>query len=77
MSAKASAKDIVLASGSRARREMLAAAGVPFTVQAADVDEPAIRARMHEVDPHVDPKKVAAVLAAACIRPLPSPRTVR
>ena len=35
MSAKASAKDIVLASGSRARREMLAAAGVPFTVQAA------------------------------------------
>ncbi len=65
MPARASAKDIVLASGSRARREMLAAAGVPFTVQAADVDEPAIRARMHEVDPNVDPKKVAAVLAAA------------
>ena len=65
MSARASAKDIVLASGSRARREMLAAAGVPFTVQAADVDEPAIRARLRKTDPHVDPKKVAAVLAAA------------
>ena len=65
MSARASAKDIVLASGSRARREMLAAAGVPFTVRAADVDEPAIRARMYEIDPNVDPKKVAAVLAAA------------
>jgi septum formation protein len=65
MSARASAKDIVLASGSRARREMLAAAGVPFTVQASDVDEPAIRARMYEIDPNVDPKKVAAVLAAA------------
>jgi septum formation protein len=60
-----SAKDIVLASGSRARREMLAAAGVPFTVRTADVDEPAIRARMYEIDPGVDPKKVAAVLAAA------------
>jgi septum formation protein len=57
--------EIVLASGSRARREMLAAAGVHFTVQAADVDEPAIRGQMHEIDPHVEPKKVAAVLAAA------------
>ena len=59
------AHEIVLASGSRARREMLAAAGVPFTVQAADVDEPAIRARMHKADANVDPKKIAAVLAAA------------
>ena len=57
--------EIVLASGSRARREMLAAAGVPFTVQAADVDEPAIRARMRKADANVDPKKIAAVLAAA------------
>jgi septum formation protein len=65
MSATASAHEIVLASGSRARREMLAAAGVPFTVQAADVDEPAIRARMRKADANVDPKKIAAVLAAA------------
>ena len=59
------AHEIVLASGSRARREMLAAAGVPFIVQPADVDEPAIRARMHKADANVDPKKIAAVLAAA------------
>jgi septum formation protein len=59
------AHEIVLASGSRARREMLAAAGVPFTVQAADVDEPAIRARMRGVDANVEPKRIAAVLAAA------------
>jgi septum formation protein len=65
MSATVSAREIVLASGSRARREMLAAAGVHFTVQAADVDEPAIRARMRAVDANVDPKKIAAVLAAA------------
>jgi septum formation protein len=65
MSATASAHEIVLASGSRARREMLAAAGVPFTVQAADVDEPAIRARLRKADANVDPKKFAAVLAAA------------
>ena len=65
MSVTVSAREIVLASGSRARREMLAAAGVHFTVQPADVDEPAIRARMREADANVDPKKIAAVLAAA------------
>jgi septum formation protein len=65
MPATGSAHEIVLASGSRARREMLAAAGVHFTVQAADVDEPAIRARMRKADANVDPKKIAAVLAAA------------
>jgi septum formation protein len=65
MSVTVSAREIVLASGSRARREMLAAAGVHFTVQPADVDEPAIRAHMRAVDANVDPKKIAAVLAAA------------
>ncbi|MFN3625084.1 MAG: Maf family protein [Hyphomicrobium sp.] len=58
-------REIVLASGSRARREMMAAAGVPFTVQAADVDEPAIRARLFRDDKHIGPKKVAEVLAIA------------
>jgi septum formation protein len=58
-------QDIVLASGSRARREMLAAAGVPFTVQAADVDEPAIRARLFKEDKRIAPKKIAEVLAIA------------
>ena len=65
MSATVSAREIVLASGSRARREMLAAAGVHFTVQPADVDEPAIRARMRKADASVDPKQIAATLAAA------------
>jgi septum formation protein len=65
MSVTVSAREIVLASGSRARREMLAAAGVHFTVQAADVDEPAIRTRMRQADANVDPKRIAAVLAAA------------
>ncbi|MCK5090384.1 MAG: Maf family protein, partial [Hyphomicrobiaceae bacterium] len=36
-------REIVLASASRARREMLAAAGVPFTVDPADLDELALR----------------------------------
>jgi septum formation protein len=58
-------QDIVLASGSRARREMLAAAGVAFTVQAADVDEPAIRARLFKEDKNITPKKIAEVLAIA------------
>jgi septum formation protein len=65
MSATASAREIVLASGSRARREMLAAAGLHFTVQAADVDELAIRARLLKDDASVEPKRIAAVLAAA------------
>lgn len=65
MSATASAREIVLASGSRARRELLAAAGVHFTVQAADVDEPAIRERLFKEDPRISPKRVAEVLAMA------------
>lgn len=65
MSATASTHEIVLASGSRARREMLAAAGVHFTVQAADVDEPAIRARLRKEDASLAPKRIAEVLAAA------------
>jgi septum formation protein len=66
MTAKASlqhtTRPIVLASASRARRELLAAAGVPFTVEAADVDEPALR---HALDPQTKPTEVAEVLARA------------
>jgi len=58
-------REIVLASGSRARREMLAAAGVPFTVLPADVDEPKLREVMFAQEPDIDPRKVAATLAAA------------
>src|SRR5262245_59466126 len=61
----ASARDIVLASGSRARREMLAAAGVAFTVEAADVDEPKIRKQLFADDPKIAPAKIAEALARA------------
>jgi septum formation protein len=44
---------------------MLAAAGVHFTVQAADVDEPAIRDRLFKEDPRISPKRVAEMLAIA------------
>lgn len=58
---------LVLASGSRARREMLEAAGVAFTVQRPDVDEDAIRAAL--VDEAgvltVEPGDVAEILAVA------------
>ena len=53
---------IVLASASRARREVLAAAGVAFTVEPADVDEPAIRDRLPAATP---PIQIADVLARA------------
>jgi septum formation protein len=55
-------KQIVLASASRARREMLAAAGIAFTVEPADVDEPGVRAAL---GPKTPPEQVAEVLACA------------
>lgn len=59
--------NIILASGSRARREMLHAAGVSFTVEPADVDEDAIRAALYDEngDPTVEPADVAEILAVA------------
>lgn len=59
--------NIILASGSRARREMLRAAGVSFTVETADVDEDAIRAALNDDDGEatVDPDDVAEILAVA------------
>jgi len=56
---------IVLASASRARREMLAAAGVAFTVEPADVDEAAIRKDLAAESVPVGPAQVAEVLARA------------
>jgi len=52
---------LVLASGSRARRQMLEAAGVPFEVRPTDVDEDAIRSTLADAAP----EHVAAVLARA------------
>jgi septum formation protein len=55
-----SARPIVLASASRARRELLAAAGIPFTVEPANVDEPAVR---RSLAVETSPVAVAEVLA--------------
>ena len=55
-------RQIVLASASRARRELLAAAGIAFTVEPADVDEPALR---RELGPRTHAADVAAALARA------------
>lgn len=58
-------RPLILASGSAARREMLGAAGVMFEVVPADVDEGAIRNRMHVENPGVDAGDVAGALACA------------
>ena len=65
MTPKSSMSQIILASTSRARREMLAAAGVPFTVEAADVDEPAIRKKLLAGAAPARPHEIAEALARA------------
>jgi septum formation protein len=65
MTPKSSSDQIILASTSRARREMLAAAGVAFTVEAAEVDEPAIRAKMLREKSPLNPPQIAEALACA------------
>lgn len=57
----ASTERLILASGSAARRDMLAGAGVPFTVRPADVDERALKAGLT----HVDAAELALELARA------------
>lgn len=57
--------ELILASGSSARRTMLQAAGVTFRVVPADVDEDAIRAGLADSEPDAGPERVAAVLARA------------
>lgn len=57
--------DLVLASGSAARRQMLEAAGLTFRVVPADVDEDAIRAVLTDIDLDGGPERVAGVLARA------------
>lgn len=65
MTPKANAHQIILASSSRARRELLAAAGVAFTVEAADVDEPAIRTELCANGANPEPAAIAQHLACA------------
>lgn len=57
--------EIVLASGSKARRRMLEAAGLAFGVVPADIDEDAIEARMMAEDANVNPAEIAKALARA------------
>ncbi|MGZ5851663.1 MAG: Maf family nucleotide pyrophosphatase [Hyphomicrobium sp.] len=65
MTPKSSLSQIILASTSRARREMLAAAGVAFTVEAADVDEPAVRKTLLAAKSAATPPQIADALARA------------
>ncbi|MGZ5914039.1 MAG: Maf family nucleotide pyrophosphatase [Hyphomicrobium sp.] len=65
MTPKSSLSQIILASTSRARREMLAAAGVAFTVEAADVDEPAVRETLLAAKSAATPPQIADALARA------------
>jgi septum formation protein len=58
-------RDIVLASGSRARRTMLEAAGAAFRVVVPDVDEEAIRSQWQRDGSTIDPKGLARALARA------------
>ena len=56
------AGQIVLASASRARREMLAAAGVQFTVDAADLHEMSLRQKLLAENKPVAPSQIAEAL---------------
>lgn len=56
---------LILASGSAARRRMLEAAGLEFSVVPADVDEAAIRQALRTDDAELDPCDIAEVLARA------------
>lgn len=56
---------LILASASRARRQLLEQAGLAFDVVPSGVDEDAIRTMLAEHDPHGGPKRVARALARA------------
>ena len=58
--------NLILASGSRARREMLASAGIAFTIDPAAMDEEAIREALYDDgELTVEPADVAEILAVA------------
>lgn len=63
--AEASTPLLILASGSRARRTMLEAAGVRFTVVPAGLDEAAFRAGLRDGQPDADGATIAEALARA------------
>lgn len=59
------AVDLILASGSRTRRDLLAAAGVAAWAIPADIDEAAVRDTLTANDNAIDPLDIAEVLARA------------
>jgi len=59
---------IILASGSAARQQMLAAAGVQFQVETAQVDEAALKEGLFREAPCVSARQIAQSLAAAKAR---------
>ncbi len=56
---------LILASASKARRQMLAAAGIEVAVQPADIDEAAVRAALDGPSAAMPPADVALILAEA------------
>jgi septum formation protein len=65
MADAAKRRDVILASGSRFRRQMLEAAGLTFRVVSSTVDETAIKATLTDNNPDIDAADVAEVLARA------------
>lgn len=58
-------RQIILASGSSARRKMLQSAGVDFRVVASTIDEEQIRSARLARDPSASPSQIAVELAVA------------
>lgn len=56
---------VVLASGSRTRRQLLMAAGVDFTVVPSAIDEAAVTDAFHSGRSGIDPRQLAETLARA------------
>lgn len=56
---------LILASGSRTRREMLQSAGLAFTIVPADIDEAGIRAKLRSDNAAITPAAIAEALARA------------
>ena len=65
MSKPATPSEVILASGSSARRELLTAAGVTFRVVPSQVDEAAVRAELGRTDPDASGTQIARMLASA------------
>jgi septum formation protein len=65
MTAGSEPRCLILASGSRARRQMLAAAGLSFSVMPASIDEAAVRAALLAKNVDAQPREIAAALAVA------------